>query len=87
LSIGLDDVHFILYLTNEGNLSLHVIKWQSSISKLNVNLSFQEKKNESKNSLNLTEDPPEIWTFVKVKAELADCQSDENNPQGGMEQE
>jgi hypothetical protein len=50
-------------------------------------LSFQEKKNESQNSLNLTENPPEVWTFVKVKAELADCQSDDNNPQGGTEQE
>jgi hypothetical protein len=47
-------------------------------------LSFQEKKIESQNSLN---DPPDVWTFVKVKAELTDCQSDENNPRGGMEQE
>jgi hypothetical protein len=47
-------------------------------------LSFQEKQNESQNSL---DDSSEVWTFVKVKAELADCQSDENNANGGMEQE
>jgi hypothetical protein len=54
---------------------------------LNANLSFQEKQNESHNSLNPAEDTPEVWAFVKVKAELADCQLDENNAEGGMEQE
>jgi hypothetical protein len=50
-------------------------------------LSFQEKQNDSQNSLNPAEDPQEVWTFVKVKAELADCHSDENNLEGRLEQE
>jgi hypothetical protein len=37
--------------------------------------------------LNPAEDPAEVWTYVKVKAELAESQSDENSPEGGMEQE
>ncbi|PNF28284.1 Gastrula zinc finger protein XlCGF57.1 [Cryptotermes secundus] len=45
--------------------------------------SCEGKQNESQNSLNPAEDPPEIWTYVKVKAELAD----ENDPEGGVEQE
>jgi hypothetical protein len=49
--------------------------------------SSEEKQNESQNSLNPAEDPPDVWTYVKVKAELAECQSDENSPEGGMEQE
>jgi hypothetical protein len=66
---------------------LRVIKGSNSLAKLNTTLPFQGKQNESQNSLNPAEDPPEVWTYVKVKAELADCQSDENNPEGGMEQE
>jgi hypothetical protein len=50
-------------------------------------LPFQEKQNESQNSLNPAENPAEVWAYVKVKAELAECQSDENSPQGGLEQE
>lgn len=54
---------------------------------MNAGLSFQAKQNKSQNSLNLVEDTPDVWAFVKVKAELADCQSDENNAEDGMEQE
>jgi hypothetical protein len=63
------------------------MKGSNSLAGLIANLSFQGKQNQLQNSLNPAEDPPEVWTYVRVKAELADCQSDENSPEGGMEQE
>lgn len=53
---------------------------------INADLPFQGKVNVSQNSLNPAEDTPDVWALVRVKAELADCQSDENNAEGGMEQ-